>query len=72
MLSAPGVAIDLPMKLLIAEDAQGEVWISYNTPEYLQRRHGFSPEWFSNIAAIGALAAKAREGSFRRVGDECA
>jgi uncharacterized protein (DUF302 family) len=40
MLAAPSIAIDLPLKTLVAEDAQGKVWIAYNTPEYLVERHG--------------------------------
>jgi uncharacterized protein (DUF302 family) len=40
MLGAPGIAIDLPLKVLVAEDEQGKVWISYNSPRYLQERHG--------------------------------
>ena len=40
MLAAPSCAIDLPLKILIWEDGQSKVWISYNSPEYLQRRHG--------------------------------
>ena len=40
MLAAPSAAIDLPLKILVAEDAQGKVWISYNSPEYLKERHG--------------------------------
>src|ERR1700691_252363 len=40
MLAAPSVAIDLPLKALVAEDEDGKVWVSYNSPEYLQQRHG--------------------------------
>src|SRR6202451_1438862 len=40
MQAAPSVAIDLPLKLLVWEDGQGKVWISYNSPEYLKERHG--------------------------------
>ncbi len=43
MLAAPSVAIDLPLKILIWEDGQGAVWLSYNSPAYLQERHGFPP-----------------------------
>lgn len=32
-------AIDLPQKVLIAKDANGKVWISYNNPEYMKQRH---------------------------------
>jgi uncharacterized protein (DUF302 family) len=61
MLAAPSVAIDLPLKILVAEDAQGEVWISYNSPEYLKERHGLPPDLLPNIAVVQALAAAAGE-----------
>ena len=61
MLAAPSMAIDLPLKILVWEDAQNKVWISYNTPEYLQKRHGVPPELMPNIAVVGTLAAKAGE-----------
>jgi uncharacterized protein (DUF302 family) len=41
MLAAPSTAIDLPIKILVAEDASGKTWISYNSPAYLQQRHNF-------------------------------
>ncbi len=59
MLAAPSAAIDLPLKILVAEDAQGEVWISYNSPEYLKERHGLPPDLLPNIAVVQALAAAA-------------
>lgn len=59
MVAAPSTAIDLPLKLLIAEDGEGKVWITWNTPQYLQQRHGFPPELAANIAAIEGIAAKA-------------
>lgn len=61
MLAAPSSAIDLPLKLLVWEDGQGKVWISYNSPQYLQKRHGLPPELLPNIAVVEALAAKAAE-----------
>ena len=61
MLAAPSIAIDLPLKILVAEDAHGKVWISYNSPEYLKQRHGFPQELLQNIAVVGTLAAKAGE-----------
>jgi uncharacterized protein (DUF302 family)/uncharacterized membrane protein YidH (DUF202 family) len=61
MLDAPSIAIDLPLKILVWEDGQGKVWISYNSPQYLQKRHGFSPEFLPNLAVVEALAAKAAE-----------
>jgi uncharacterized protein (DUF302 family) len=61
MQAAPSVAIDLPLKILVWEDALGKVWVSYNSPAYLQERHGIPPELTQNIAVIETLAAKAAE-----------
>ena len=40
MQCGQSVAIDLPQKALIWEDEAGQVWLSYNDPKYLARRHG--------------------------------
>jgi uncharacterized protein (DUF302 family) len=61
MLAAPSSAIDLPLKVLIWEDTQGKVWVSYNSPEYLQERHSLPPELLQNIAVVETLATKAAE-----------
>jgi uncharacterized protein (DUF302 family) len=61
MLATPGIAIDLPLKILIWQDVQGKVWVSYNSPAYLQERHGLPSELLQNIAVVEALAAKAAE-----------
>ena len=61
MLGAPSVAIDLPLKALVAEDAEGKVSVTYNDPEYLHTRHGFPAELTANLAGAGALIAKAVE-----------
>ena len=61
MLAAPSVAIDLPLKILVAEDAQGKVWISYNSSEYLKERHDLPQNLLPNIAVVQALAAAAGE-----------
>jgi uncharacterized protein (DUF302 family) len=61
MLAAPSVAIDLPLKILVWEDGQGKVWVSYNSPTYLQQRHGIAPQLLQNIAVVETLAAKAAE-----------
>jgi uncharacterized protein (DUF302 family) len=61
MLAAPTVAIDLPLKILVWEDAQGAVWISYNSPGYLSERHGLPPALVPNIAVVEALASAAAE-----------
>jgi uncharacterized protein (DUF302 family) len=61
MLASPSIAIDLPLKILVAEDAQGQVWVSYNSPEYLKERHGLPADLVQNIAVVEVLAAKAAE-----------
>ena len=61
MLASPSAALDLPLKILVAEDLAGKVWISYNSPAYLQARHSLPPELMPNIAVIDTLAAKAAE-----------
>ena len=59
MVLAPSTAIDLPLKILVRQDAGGQVWVAYNTPEYLQSRHGFPEQLTPNIAAVEALARAA-------------
>jgi uncharacterized protein (DUF302 family) len=61
MLAAPTIAVDLPLKILIAEDDQGIVWISYDSPAYLQERHRVPRELLQNIAVVETVAAKAAE-----------
>jgi len=61
MLAAPSAAIDLPLKILVWEDGQGKVWISYNSPDYLKERHGIPKNLLQNIAVVETLAAKAGE-----------
>jgi uncharacterized protein (DUF302 family) len=61
MVAAPSLAIDLPLKALAWQDEQGQVWLSYNSPEYLQERHGFPAKLLKNIAGIAALVQKAVE-----------
>ena len=59
MLSAPSTAIDLPLKILVAADADGHVSISWNDPESLHIRHGFSPELLQNISVVEKVATAA-------------
>jgi uncharacterized protein (DUF302 family) len=61
MVAAPSAAIDLPLKALAWQDAQGKVWLSYNDPEYLQQRHGIPANLLPNLAAPAALLRKAVE-----------
>ena len=61
MLAAPTAALDLPLKILVAEGADGKVLLSWNDAEWLQQRHGFSQELTPNLAAAGVLATKAAQ-----------
>lgn len=61
MVAAPSLAIDLPLKVLVAEDAAGKVTVTYNNPEYLQQRHGVPAELIRNLAGAAAVIAKAVE-----------
>ena len=59
MQAAPTVAIDLPLKALIWEDASGKVRLTYNDPAYLQQRHDVPAELVGNIAGVSPLLEKA-------------
>ena len=59
MLAAPSSALDLPLKILVAEDSHGKVRLSYNSPDYLKERYGLPQELVPNIAAVEALAINA-------------
>ena len=61
MIASPSIAIDLPMKVLVWEDSDGHVQVSYNTAAYLQSRHGLSSELVQSIAVVETLATKAAE-----------
>ena len=63
MLASPSMAIDLPLKILVAEDAESKVWVSYNDPAYIQARHHLPGELFQSFrtAGVDRLAAKAAE-----------
>ena len=61
MLAAPSMAIDLPLKILVWEDAHRQTWVSYNSPSYLQERYNLPPELIQNIAVVETLARKAAE-----------
>ncbi len=58
MIASPTLAIDLPLKALIWEDAGGQVRVSYNSPEYLKQRHNIPDDLLKNIAGIGPLLQK--------------
>jgi uncharacterized protein (DUF302 family) len=55
MLAMPGTALDLPLKVLAWQDAANRCWVSFNTAEYLQQRHGFPAGLMTNIAGLEKL-----------------
>jgi uncharacterized protein (DUF302 family) len=59
MIASPTVAIDLPLKALAWEDADGKVWLSYNSSGYLAERHSLPSDLLQNIAGIRALCEEA-------------
>jgi uncharacterized protein (DUF302 family) len=59
MVAAPTLALDLPLKALVWEDADGKIWVSYNTPEYLRERHGIPEELLPKIAGIRLIVEEA-------------
>jgi len=61
MVASPTLAIDLPLKALAWEDEDGKVWLSYNSPDYLQQRHEIPDVLVKSIAGVGALLEKAVE-----------
>jgi uncharacterized protein (DUF302 family) len=61
MLADPHAALDLPLKILVWEDGEGKVWLSYNSPEYLKQRYGLPQDLLQSIAVVGSVAAKAGE-----------
>jgi len=59
MLAAPTIAIDLPLKILVWQEAGGEVWISYNSPAFLEQRHSLPQNLLANIGVVASLAENA-------------
>src|ERR1700749_2027428 len=59
MVASPGVAIDLPLKALVWQDANDKVWLSYNSPDYLKQRHPLPDNLMQNIAGIKPICEEA-------------
>ncbi len=61
MQSAQTIGIDLPLKVLVWQDASGDTWLSYNDPAWFAKRHGLAREADATVAALAAaLAALAK------------
>jgi uncharacterized protein (DUF302 family) len=52
MIQHPSLAMDLPLKALVWESADGKVWLSYNSPEFLQERHGLDSPPFVPVGNL--------------------
>lgn len=61
MVASPGSAIDLPLKVLVRQDLDGSVLMTYNSAAYIGARHGLPEDLLKNIAGIEMLVNKAAE-----------
>jgi uncharacterized protein (DUF302 family) len=61
MLAAPVAGLDLPLKALVWEDADGRVWIAYNDPQYVVRRHALAATLSANLAAAVPILEQAAQ-----------
>jgi uncharacterized protein (DUF302 family) len=59
MQAAPTIALDLPLKVLVSEDAKGDVWLSYNSLEYLRSRHDVPEGLLANISGVESIVKSA-------------
>ena len=58
MLRYPSLAMDLPLKALVWESVDGKTWLSYNSPEFLQQRHGLEKKPFEPVGQLLQAAAQ--------------
>lgn len=63
MIAAPLAALDLPLKLLVWEDGDGAVWVSYNSPAYLAERHHLGADLRARVESIDAISDAVIAGS---------
>ena len=59
MQAAPRSGIDLPLKILVWQDADGTTWVTTNGAEFLRARHDLGPDASTVLSAADALAAAA-------------
>jgi len=59
MLAAPTAALDLPLKILVWQDSSGAVQISWNSPAWLQQRHGIPDAFLKVLGAPEAMTEAA-------------
>ena len=61
MVAAPTVALDLPLKVLVWQDAAGQTWVGYNDPDHIVQRHSVPPALAANLQGVRAIAASAAD-----------
>ncbi|HTV05786.1 MAG TPA: DUF302 domain-containing protein [Acidobacteriaceae bacterium] len=61
MLAAPSIAIDLPLKILVAQQPDGTVLLSWNDPAWLCQRHNLPAEMQPVLSAVEGLAKQAAD-----------
>jgi len=59
MVAEPTIGLDLPLKALVWEDAEGKTQLAYNDPQYIVRRHGLAPTLSANLAAVVPILERA-------------
>lgn len=59
MLAAPPAGLDLPLKVLAWETADGKVWVGYNDPAYVVHRYGLPEKLAENLAAVVPIIERA-------------
>jgi uncharacterized protein (DUF302 family) len=59
MVAEPTIGLDLPLKALVWEDADGKTQLAYNDPQYIVRRHGLPPTLSANLAAVVPILERA-------------
>ena len=60
MLAHPDIALDLPLKLLISEDSDGQSVIRYQAPGRLAQRHGLTTDEADEVQIVEAIAIATR------------
>jgi len=59
MIASPLLALDLPLKVLAWQSADGQVWVSTNSVTYLRDRYTIPQELVGNIAVVDAIIQQA-------------
>jgi len=63
MQARQSIGIDLPLKMLGWQDAAGKVWLAYNDPAWLARRHGLGSEAEAAVAGLAKALATLAAGA---------